>query len=165
MRMRPTFLLNQDNQLISAIAHKSHLSVGMCLMLTREYDTGYGLIPAGTKGWIEVVHPEEGCVQVRWEGAEPALYAWGNVLILVPFSTDDLTDALVVYDHKADLTGPTDPPQSKGRFASKRAKFAMRVAACFLIVFVWGLLLEPAVLACEGSVVDVLTYLEGFVGW
>lgn len=96
--MRPTFLINLDLQLVSALASKSQphaLQVGHCLELTADFITPWGNIPAGTKGFVDFVDDIDGLVELLVEGFVPALHLWGQRLVLVPFATDDLLECLV----------------------------------------------------------------------
>lgn len=106
--MRPTFLLNMDMQPVSALVTKGvgdGLKLHAAIELVCEYTTDCGVIAAGSKGFVDYIDPENGTVEVLMEGIQPAVLAWGNILILVPFDTDDLLACLRVVFPKR--TTPT----------------------------------------------------------
>lgn len=91
--MRPTFLLNNDQQPVSCIAPKTQpheLRVGDRLKFAEEYETPWGYIPRGSCGFVEAVSEEDGMVTLFMEGSIPALWEWQHRLVLVPFLTDDV---------------------------------------------------------------------------
>jgi hypothetical protein len=97
--MRPTFLLNSRLQAVSCFVNKEETSgptVGIRARLVKDFETPYGQISAGTKGFIDFVDPETGLVSILMEGIEPALLHWNNRLFLVPFETEDLLGCLVL---------------------------------------------------------------------
>lgn len=96
--MRPSFLLSADLRPVSALVRKADadaIPIGTSVTVVTPYTTPYGEIAAGTKGFVEYVDPESGLMEILMEGIEPALLHWGNLLILVPFDTDDLAACLV----------------------------------------------------------------------
>lgn len=106
--MRPTFLLNTDLQLVSALVTKGvedGLKLHTSIELVGEYTTEYGKIDAGSRGFVDYIDPENGTVEILMEGIQPAVLAWGNMLILVPFDTDDVLPCLRVVFPKR--TTPT----------------------------------------------------------
>lgn len=96
--MRPTFLLDLELKLASALVSKDTphaITTGTMVVLSTAFETPWGVVPTGTKGFVEYVDDIDGMLVVLVEGAEPALYNWGNKLVLIPFDTDDLADCLV----------------------------------------------------------------------
>jgi hypothetical protein len=96
--MRPAYLFDAELKPVSCLIPKSIPGAfvpGMEIKLTRSYNTEFGEIPLGTKGFVEYVDDETGLVEVLMEGIWPALMHWYNKLILVPFDTEDLTDCMV----------------------------------------------------------------------
>lgn len=95
--MKPTFLLNTDLKPISALITKTDetgIALHKSVELVREFETPHGIIPAGAKGFVDYVDPENGTVEILMEGIEPALVHWGNIIILVPFQTDELAECI-----------------------------------------------------------------------
>jgi hypothetical protein len=62
--------------------------------LVTAFTTPDGELPAGSKGFVEFIDPENGTVELFMEGRPPALYHWANILVLVPFQTDDLAECV-----------------------------------------------------------------------
>lgn len=96
--MRPTFLLNLEMQLVSALVskHEPHsIKPGFLMQLTRPFNTPWGPVPAGTQGVVDYVDADDGIVYLLMLGALPVLFNWDNQLILVPFETEDLTECFV----------------------------------------------------------------------
>lgn len=112
--MRPTFLLDLELRLHSAITSKSEphaLQVGTGVTFAADYETPWGKLAAGTKAFVSFVDDKDGLTELLVEGADPALYAWDNKLVLVPFDTEDLTDCLAaalrsVVPIRASVTAP-----------------------------------------------------------
>jgi hypothetical protein len=95
--MSVTFLLDYDLRPVSCVVPdgtEGALTVGLNVALVCDFATEYGNIPAGTKGFVDYVHPD-GLVELLMAGTAPALLHWGNRLYLVPFETDELADSLV----------------------------------------------------------------------
>ena len=110
--MRPSFLLNTELRPVSCYLPKAMdgaLTVGTEVKLTCDFETDYGVIPYGTKGFVEFAEPTSGIVTLLMEGLEPALLHWQNRLMLVPFDTDDLAVCLV-----CGLRGLTDIQEEHG---------------------------------------------------
>jgi hypothetical protein len=77
--------------------HQPHtLTIGSTIVLGAAYRTPYGLVPAGTKGFVEYIDEPQGSVWILMEGMEPALLHWDNRLIIVPYDTEDLVACLEV---------------------------------------------------------------------
>lgn len=97
--MRPTFLLNTELKPVSAlitIGEHDGVTMHTCFELVKDFETEYGKISAGTRGFVDYIDPENGTVELLMEGIEPALISWGNIMIMVPFQTDDLAECLRV---------------------------------------------------------------------
>jgi hypothetical protein len=96
--MRPAIILNAQNKAVSVLVswfEISALSVGTKVELVKDFETPYGKISAGTKGFVDYVDPETGTIWLLMEGIEPALIHWDNMLVLMPFDTEDILDCLV----------------------------------------------------------------------
>lgn len=95
--MRPTFLLNTEMQLVSCLAPKTQahaLIIGCVLEFTQAYETPWGIIPRGARGFVENVDEDDGLVTLFMEGSIPALWEWQHKLVLMPFLTDDVLPAV-----------------------------------------------------------------------
>jgi hypothetical protein len=104
--MRTTFVITDEHQLRSAIRPRvepHQLTTGARIVMASSFETPYGTVPAGTKGFICRVDEEDGTVEALMEGAEPALWAWNNTLVLSPFTCEDL---LVCTKLSVDKTPP-----------------------------------------------------------
>lgn len=91
--MRTTFIITDHQELVSALRSRvepHQLSVGAAIVMATAYETPFGIIPVGAKGFIIYVDQESGNVEVLMEGAEPAIYPWKNKLVLSPFTCEDL---------------------------------------------------------------------------
>jgi hypothetical protein len=96
--MRPTFQVQTDGQLFSAIRKKGEqhaLRTGLRVELVQSYATEYGIVPAGARGVIASVADEDGTTWILMEGFPwPALYHWDNMLVISPHQTEDLVACL-----------------------------------------------------------------------
>lgn len=95
--MRTTFVITATRELVSAIRprlepHK--LSVGTLIVLSQPYATEHGTVPKGAKGFVDRLHEADGTIEILMEGIEPALWHWNNVLVLSPFTCEDLVACL-----------------------------------------------------------------------
>lgn len=93
--MRAAFILTPDFRLVSSLVPKltgDVFTVGSVALMVKSFDTPYGRITAGTKGFVDFIDQETGAVWILMEGMEPALVMWNNRLVLMPFDTDDLTE-------------------------------------------------------------------------
>jgi hypothetical protein len=91
--MRTTFVLTETKSLQSAIRPRVEphaISAGTKVVLTAPFETPYGAVPAGAKGFVESVDAEDGTLWVLMEGMEPALVRWDNMLVLSPFTCEEL---------------------------------------------------------------------------
>jgi hypothetical protein len=52
-------------------------------------------VTPGLKGFVRFVDELSGLAEILIEGYEPALYNWDNLLVIVPFETEDLTSLFV----------------------------------------------------------------------
>jgi hypothetical protein len=66
----------------------------MPVALTGPYKTGVGELPAGAKGFVSFIDADLGTVWILMEGIEPALVHWDNMLVVVPYDTEDLLAVL-----------------------------------------------------------------------
>lgn len=58
------------------------------------YTTPLGVVAAGAKGFVKIVDETDGSLEILMEGLEPALVLWNNTLVLMPYDTEDLLDAI-----------------------------------------------------------------------
>lgn len=58
------------------------------------YTTELGVLPAGSKGFVNYIRETTGEVGILMEGMEPALVHWDNMLIIMPYDTEDLVEVL-----------------------------------------------------------------------
>lgn len=95
--MKPTFTLDHDHHAQSAIQSKllpGAITVGTTVITTAPYETELGVLPAGSKGFVKYCDETTGEVGILMEGMEPALLHWKNMLVLMPFDTDDMLAVL-----------------------------------------------------------------------
>ena len=125
--MRATFKLNTSRGLVSAIRSKGEphtLKVGVGIVLTKPFLAQHGLIPAGSKGWIESVAADDGTLWIFMEGSIPALAYWDNRLVLSPFETEDLAACIEVWGN------PIFSSRTKKRIAMAAALIAAVSIGC-----------------------------------
>lgn len=130
--MKPAFLLNAARQLISCLLNKdetrdcSGITVGTMLATTREVDLDYeGVLPAGSKGWVEYIDPENGEIEVLLEGAPLSPQGhWGNLMVLKPFHTEDIITALVAVPMQSEV--PLAPHTTLPDFVSDKVDMTLR---------------------------------------
>jgi hypothetical protein len=93
------FIIDQQGKLHSVLMDMSKapgITVGVGIVVERDIVIeDMGTVKAGAKGWFEYGDALTGLAQFMMEGHEPALRHWENRLCLVPFDTDDITDACV----------------------------------------------------------------------
>lgn len=97
--MRTSFALDLDLRPISVNAPKDQPHVfrpGDVLFTVQPYDTGSssGPLPTGTKLFVQHVAEDDGVTWLRAEGDVPALFHWDNMIILVPYDTEDVLPCL-----------------------------------------------------------------------
>jgi hypothetical protein len=95
--MRTTFVIDDKNHAQSDIASKllpHAIAVGTPVVVTASYVTERGILPAGAKGFVIYISETTGEVGILMEGMEPALIHWDNMLIIMPFDTEDLLAVL-----------------------------------------------------------------------
>lgn len=110
--MRTTFVITSSKELVSAVRPRLEphaLTIGTQVVLRHPYLTEYGIVPQGAKGFIEYIDEASGRVEVLMEGMEPALFHWGNTLVLSPFTCEDL---LACIRLPIDNPSPPDTSQS-----------------------------------------------------
>lgn len=142
--MRRVLRIGNDGTVGSALGQMSEpldLQVGMSVVFTRDVEIApYGTIGKGCRCWVSWVDEISGRTEINPEGDEPALLWWNNRIILEPFDTDEITEALVVERRSV----PPVPPSRSLR----RCLAPGRVAALVLLAFAVGWLLpNPPVLA------------------
>jgi hypothetical protein len=95
--MRTTFAFDLDLRPISVnapIAQPHVLRVGDVFFFAAAYSTEYGDVPEGTKVFVQHVADEDGATWLRAEGDVPALFHWDNLIVIVPYLTEDLLPCL-----------------------------------------------------------------------
>lgn len=95
--MRTTFALDLDLRLISVnapISQPHALRAGDVFYTVEPYDTGYGDVPTGTKFFVQAVAEEDCATWLRAEGDVPALFHWDNMLVIMPYHTEDVLPCL-----------------------------------------------------------------------
>lgn len=95
--MRTSFALNLDLQPISVntpIVQPHALRVGDVFYVAQAYSTEHGDVPEGTKLFVQHIAEEDGATWLRAEGDVPALFHWDNILVMVPYDTEDLLPCL-----------------------------------------------------------------------
>lgn len=101
--MRTTFVISGD-RLVSEIRPRDEplaFKVGDVLVLGGPYNTPFGVVPAGIKGRVKHVDELDGTMWLFMEGRDPALIYWDNLLVLVPYDTEDLTELIrLTVDNK-----------------------------------------------------------------
>lgn len=84
--MRTTFVSDYYNSNL--------IAVGTPVVTTAPYTTELGVLPAGSKGFVSYVRDDTGETGILMEGMAPALVHWDNMLIIMPYGTEDLVDVL-----------------------------------------------------------------------
>jgi hypothetical protein len=95
--MRTTFILDDNNHAQSDERAKGlphQIEVGMPVAFTGPYKTSAGEVPVGAKGFVSFIDEDLGAVWILMEGIEPALVHWDNMLVLMPYNTEDLLAVL-----------------------------------------------------------------------
>lgn len=118
--MRVTFTLDKNNHAQSEIRSKgaAHaIAVGTPVTLSANFRTPYGVVLKGAKGFVNSVDEDNGALWILMEGLEPALSLWDNMLLLMPYDTEEL---LAVVEFKPVPT-----------VASRRLGDYLRLAATF----------------------------------
>lgn len=93
--MRATFILDNNNHAQSVERPKSAphtIAVGTPVVLRCPYQTPYGAVPLGARGFVNFQDEASGALWILMEGAEPALVYLDNLLVLMPYDTDDTLD-------------------------------------------------------------------------
>jgi hypothetical protein len=102
MIMRTTFNIDNNNHAQSDIASKQSphaITVGTPVTTTAPYETEVGVLPMGAKGFVKYIDETTGEVGILMEGLEPALLHWDNMLVIMPFDTEDLL-AVLSFERK-----------------------------------------------------------------
>lgn len=63
------------------------------------YATELGVLPVGAKGFVKYIRETTGEVGILMEGMEPALIHWDNLIIIMPYDTEDLL-AVLTFERK-----------------------------------------------------------------
>jgi hypothetical protein len=95
--MRVTFTLDNNNHAQSELRSKMAphtITVGTPVLVTCPYQTERGVLHAGAKGFVMYVDETTGEVGILMEGIEPALVHWDNMLVIMPYDTEDLLACL-----------------------------------------------------------------------
>jgi hypothetical protein len=95
--MKPTFTLDSNSRAQSDVKSKvlAHdITVGTPVITTAPYVTERGVLPTASKGFVKYIDETTSEVGILMEGMEPALVHWDNMLVLVPYDTEDLLAVL-----------------------------------------------------------------------
>jgi hypothetical protein len=98
--MRPLFTLDATGHLVSDITEataqpaNAAIIVGSRFEFEKPYATPWGEVPVGVVAIVTDVHEETGELDLEATTLVPALFLWSNVLIMLPFMSDDLTACL-----------------------------------------------------------------------
>lgn len=95
--MRPTFALDLNLKPVSVNAPKETphaFQPGDVLYTCEPYATGTGDVPVATKLFVLRVNDDDGTMWLLAEGDVPALFHWDNMLVAVPYDTEDLLPCL-----------------------------------------------------------------------
>ncbi|MHC2284405.1 hypothetical protein [Bradyrhizobium barranii] len=95
--MRTTFVIDAYNRAqsdIQEIDQPHRIAVGTPVVTAAPYTTELGVLPAGSKGFVNYIRETTGEVGILMEGMEPALVHWDNMLIIMPYDTEDLVEVL-----------------------------------------------------------------------
>lgn len=97
--MRPLFTVDTTGHLVSDITEAempiaSGVSVGSAFSFDTPYATPWGDVPVGVEAFVTEVHNETGELDLEVRQVVPALFMWSNILIMIPFMSDDLSACL-----------------------------------------------------------------------
>ena len=97
--MRPMFTIDATGHLVSDIEEADNarpriIVVGSRFEFEKPYTTPWGDVPAGVTATVTEVHDETGELDLEVKEKVPALYFWSNLLIMLPFMSDDLIACL-----------------------------------------------------------------------
>lgn len=96
--MKPFFALDATGHLVSAIEEANQalscITVGTCFEFEKPYSTPWGDVPVGTVAVVTEVHNVTGELDLEVTEKIPALFYWGQLLIMLPFMSDDLATCL-----------------------------------------------------------------------
>ncbi|MGY3589385.1 hypothetical protein [Bradyrhizobium sp. USDA 4350] len=133
--MRTTFALDLNMRPVSVNAPKTQphiFAVGDVLYLTASFATEYGIVPEGTKLFVNHVADDDGTTWLLAEGMEPALIHWDNMLVIAPYDTEDLLLCLRAAIRCPGISvAPEELPASNIRRVG--VKLALVVAAAALV--------------------------------
>lgn len=100
--MRTTFVVDDNNHAQSDIRAKGQphtIAVGTPVVTVLPYATELGVLPVGAKGFVKYIRETTGEVGILMEGMEPALIHWDNLIIIMPYDTEDLL-AVLTFERK-----------------------------------------------------------------
>lgn len=96
--MRPTISIDAAGHLFSTIEDANSganaITVGSRFEFEKPYETPWGEVPVGIIAIVTEVNEETGELDLEVPEKVPALYLWSNLLIILPFMSDDLTACL-----------------------------------------------------------------------
>lgn len=98
--MRPLFTVDASGHLVSDIieADETPLStaiiIGSHFEFEKPYSTPWGDVPVGVIATVTEVHEATGELDLEVHEVVPALFYWQNVIIMLPFMSDDLVSCL-----------------------------------------------------------------------
>lgn len=139
--MRPTFFIDLDCRLQSANAPKERPHVfkpGDQLWLAEDAPYDKGVIPALTRFFVSRIDDEDGTMWLLAEGDVPALFYADNMLVLMPWGTEDILPYLRVAVRVAEYQEkPEDAAQRLPR-SNVRQLGKLALVAAMAAVF-WSL--------------------------
>jgi hypothetical protein len=99
----------------------------------------YGSISEGCVCWCSYVDEVTGRIEMNAEGDEPSLLWWNNRIMLEPFDSDDITEALTVSRREV-------PALPKPAYVPRHG---LRYAAALMLAFLIGLAMPTPHIAAE----------------
>jgi hypothetical protein len=92
--MRPIITVDVNGHLFSTIEDASvganAIIVGSRFEFEKPYETPWGEVPTGVVAIVTEVHEATGELDLEVPEKVPALFMWSNVLIMLPFMSEDL---------------------------------------------------------------------------
>lgn len=96
--MRPIITIDASGHLVSTIEDAdtgtSAVNVGTRFEFEKPYETPWGEVPVGVVATVTEVHEATGELYLEVRDVIPALVLWSNLLIMLPFMSDDLANCL-----------------------------------------------------------------------
>lgn len=96
--MRPIITVDANGHLISDLTEATDtrvpIEVGSHFEFETAYSTPWGEVPVGVVATVTEVHVDTGELDLEVTQKIPALFLWSNLLIMLPFMSDDLMRCL-----------------------------------------------------------------------